>query len=280
MLDRILETKRREVEVLKRKVSYGEWERRIADLPPCRGFARALSPACRNRAVALIAEVKRASPSKGVIRADFDPVAIARAYERSGADCLSVLTDETFFRGSLDHLRGVREAVRIPVLRKDFTIDPVQVFEARTAGADAVLLIACALADREMAELYRLARDVGLDVLVEVHDRAELERALELGASLIGINNRNLRTFETDLAVTESLMRYVPPGVVVVGESGISGPEDVARLAAAGVDAVLVGEHLMRQPDVEEAVVRLMGLVARSAQEVEAAESAKGGDGR
>jgi len=177
-------------------------------------------------------------------------------------------------------LRGVREAVRLPVLRKDFTIDPVQVFEARAAGADAVLLIACALADREMAELYRLARDVGLDVLVEVHDRAELERALELGASLIGINNRNLRTFETDLAVTESLMRYVPPGVVVVGESGISGPEDVARLAAAGVDAVLVGEHLMRQPDVEEAVVRLMGLVARSAQEVEAAESAKGGDGR
>lgn len=257
-LDRIVASKRREVEALKQRVSVADFEKTIAGLGPCKGFERALT-AQRKRSMGLIAEIKKASPSKGLIRADFHPVELARAYAGAGADCLSVLTDEPFFQGSNAYLQDVRNAVELPILRKDFTLDPIQVYEARAIGADAVLLIAAILDDRRMRELYRLAKDLGMDVLIEVHDEAELERSLALRPTLIGINNRNLKTFVTDLAVTERLIGRMPKEVTVVSESGISGPEDIAKLQSIGAKAVLVGEHFMRQPDVGAAVHRLMG---------------------
>jgi indole-3-glycerol phosphate synthase len=216
-----------------------------------RGFRRALTTAPEPR---IVAEVKRRSPSRGEIRADFDPVACAQAYVRGGAAAISVLTDERFFGGHLSYLGKLRVAVELPLLRKDFLVDPYQVDEARVAGADAVLLIVAALAPSELAALHARAAELGLDALVEVHDEAELERALALGASLIGINNRDLATFEVDLAATERLAPRVPPGVVVVAESGIFTPEDVRRLARAGAGAFLVGESLMRREDMTEAV--------------------------
>ncbi|MCH7752302.1 MAG: indole-3-glycerol phosphate synthase TrpC [Planctomycetes bacterium] len=208
--------------------------------------------------IRLIAEVKKASPSAGVIRADFDPVAIAKIYEEHGATCLSVLTDESYFEGSLDDLRAVREAVQLPVLRKDFLIDSYQLLEARVAGADAVLLIAECLDDCQLRKLYNEAVELGLTPLVELYDPANLPRVLEAGATLVGVNNRNLHTFEVDLEQTLRMRRDVPENCVLVGESGIKGRGDVERLEAAGVDAILVGESLLRQADIGAAVDELL----------------------
>ena len=214
-----------------------------------RGFLAALRARVARGAPAVIAEIKKASPSRGVLRADFDPAAIARSYERHGATCLSVLTDTDFFQGADEHLRAVRAACALPVLRKDFTIDPYQVYEARALGADCILLIVAALDDGQLKELTGLARDLQLDALIEVHDAAELGRALALDAPLIGINNRNLRTFETNLDVTTSLLATIPKNRLVVTESGILTPGDVARMRSHGVHAFLVGEAFMRAPD-------------------------------
>lgn len=207
----------------------------------------------------MIAEVKKASPSKGLIRPDFDPVEIAEAYERGGAACLSVLTDREFFQGDLTYLNQIREVVSLPLLRKDFTIDPLQVYEARAFGADAILLIVAALkSSARLAELRLAAESVDLDALVEVHDEAELVLALESGATLIGVNNRNLHTFDVSLTLSEKLIPNFPAGTVAVAESGIFTPEDVARMGAAGARAVLVGESLMRPPDIETATRQLL----------------------
>jgi len=265
-LDKIVATKREEVAQLKERTTIAEMERAIASMPPTLGFERALS-AGRKRPMGLIAEVKKASPSKGLIRADFEPVELALAYERAGADCISVLTDEPYFQGSNDYLSRVREQVGVPILRKDFTIDPHQIYEARLIGADAILLIAAILSTGELKEFSRIARDIGLDVLVEVHDRQELERALELDTTLLGINNRNLHTFVTDLKTTEELVKAIPAGMTVVSESGISRAEEIAWLRSVGAHAVLVGEHFMRQPDVAQAVCELMGSPAGAAKE-------------
>jgi indole-3-glycerol phosphate synthase len=254
ILDEILAVKRSEVAEAQGRAR--ELARAAAAAPAPRGFRRALLTGSGPR---VIAELKRRSPSKGEIRADFDPVAIARAYEAGGAAALSVLTDERFFGGSLAVLEAVRQATALPLLRKDFVIDPLQLDEARAAGADAVLLIAAALARPELERLHAHAVGLGLDVLVEVHDEAELDAAKGVGADLIGINNRDLRTFVTDLAVTERLAKRVPHGALVVAESGIFGPEDVARLQRAGAAAFLVGESLMREADPGRALRRLLG---------------------
>ena len=207
----------------------------------------------------VIAEVKKASPSRGVIRPDFEPAAIARAYAEAGAAAISVLTDAPFFQGSLAHLAAVRRAVKVPLLRKDFHLDPYQLWEAREAGADAVLLIAAALGPSEIRDLLALSGEIGLAALVEVHTRPELATAIACGADLIGINNRNLQTFEVALETTFTLLSAVPDGAVLVSESGIGAPEEVARLAAAGADAILVGEGLLRHADVAAALRRLLG---------------------
>jgi indole-3-glycerol phosphate synthase len=233
-------------------------DRARARSDPPRGFRRALATGPRPR---IIAEIKRRSPSRGEIRADFDPEAIARAYAAARAAAISVLTDERYFGGRLSHLEAARAATPLPVLRKDFTIDAYQIDEAAARGADAVLLIVAAFDDPDggarMAELRRRARGLGLDVLVEVHDDAELDVALELGADLIGVNNRNLATFEVDLATTEKLAPRVPDGVVLVAESGIFRPGDIQRLEAVGASAFLVGESLMREEDVGTALETL-----------------------
>ena len=227
---------------------------------PPRGFLRALARAAEpGRGLGLIAEIKRASPSRGLIRADFDPPALARAYERGGATCLSVLTEGRHFGGSDDHLRAARNSVKLPVIRKDFTVDPYQVVEARALGADAVLLILAALSDAQAAELEAAAEDLGLDVLLEVHDEVELDRALALRSPLIGVNNRDLATFEVDLATAERLIPRIPRGRLAVAESGIGDAAGVDRLAAAGARAFLVGEALMRRPDVAAAAAEIMG---------------------
>lgn len=259
ILDRILETKRDEVAVLRagrRKMA--SLRDACADLPPTRGFAAALRAAAPD--TALIAEVKKASPSKGVIRPDFDPVAIARAYHAGGAHCLSVLTDQTYFQGSLDFLGAIRDTVPMPLLRKDFLIDTAQVWEARAAGADAILLIVAAIpSPARLAEMRHLAESLGMDALVEVHDADELAVAAESGATLIGVNNRDLHTFDVRLETFERLAPHFPPDTVAVAESGIFTFEDVARMGAAGARAVLVGEALMRQEDVAAATRSLLG---------------------
>ena len=273
-LAEICAAKREEVEARRARRPLREVE---AALPaePARGFAqallRALEPGWAGGGVGLIAEIKRASPSKGLIRGEFDPPALARAYARGGAACLSVLTDERYFRGADAHLLAAREAVGLPVLRKDFTLDPYQVVEARALGADAVLLILAALSDAQAAELEAAALALGMDVLLEVHDEGELDRALALGSPLLGINNRDLATFAVDLATTERLAPRVPPGRVAISESGIAGPADMARLSAVGVRCALVGESLMRQADVAAATAALLG---REAPEAERAEMA------
>jgi indole-3-glycerol phosphate synthase len=261
-LDKIVEVKKREVRLLKESASAADLERSIASMPAARGFRAALQKR-KKREMGLIAEVKKASPSKGLIRPDFDPVAIAQAYERAGADCLSVLTDVQHFQGSNAYLTAVREAVSLPLLRKDFTIDPLQIYEARAIGADAVLLIAAILTSQQLKEYLALSSDLGLDVILEVHDRAELETALELDAPIIGINNRNLKTFVTDLRVTEELIRLIPEDRTVVSESGISSAAEIRYLSSIGAHAVLVGEHFMRQDNIEDAVDGLMGTGVR-----------------
>ncbi|HTO55779.1 MAG TPA: indole-3-glycerol phosphate synthase TrpC [Myxococcota bacterium] len=253
VLDRILAQKREELAALRRDSARLRAEALAAPAP--RGFARALRSAPAPR---VIAEFKRASPSKGEIRPGADPAAIARAYEAAGAAALSVLTDREFFRGSLDDLRAARAAVRVPVLRKDFTIDALQLFEARAAGADAALLIVAALDDSRLRELLACARELALDALVEVHDEPELERALAAGAELLGVNNRDLRDFKTDVGVTRALLPRAA-GRTVVSESGIDAPETVRALAAEGASAFLVGEALMREPDPGAALRRLRG---------------------
>lgn len=264
-LDRIVETKRVEVERLTASLSRSAAEREIAAMPPTRGFHDALTRR-RKREIGLIAEVKKASPSKGLIRPDFHPVSLAEAYVSAGADCISVLTDETYFQGSAAYLSAIREAVDVPLLRKDFIIDDLQIYEARLMGADAVLLIAAILTDDQLARYSALAKDLGLDVLLEVHDRAELERALAFGSTtLIGVNNRNLRTFETSLQTTASLSERVPANITLISESGIRTQEDIAYLSGAGACGVLIGETFMRRERVDEAVFELLGPLGEGA---------------
>ncbi len=249
ILNRILARKVEEVAERGARVPLAELAARIADLPDTRGFVAAIEARIEEGEPAVIAEIKKASPSKGVIRADFDPAAIARSYERGGAACLSVLTDADFFHGHEDYLRAARAACSLPVLRKDFTVDAYQVYEARVIGADCILLIVAALDDATLLDLTLLAAELDLDVLVEVHDEAELERALELPAPLIGVNNRNLRTFEVSLDTSLALRARMTDGRVLVSESGIATPADVARLRAAGIHAFLIGETFMRAAD-------------------------------
>ena len=249
ILRKILARKREEVSARQKRDSLGSLEQRIAEQSPVRGFAEALSQAVSASEPAVIAEVKKASPSKGVIRADFQPAQIAASYQSGGARCLSVLTDIDFFQGADSYLQEARSACELPVLRKDFTIDPYQVIEARAIGADAVLLIVAALDQDQMLELAGVAGEHGLDVLVEVHDREELERALELSSPLIGINNRDLHTFETRLETTLELLPYIPGERLVITESGIHTAEDVALMRNHQVYGFLVGESFMRAPE-------------------------------
>jgi indole-3-glycerol phosphate synthase len=260
VLGRICAIKRAALERRRAELPLAELERRFPDEPP-RGFLGALRAEVEKRGLALIAEIKRASPSKGLIRADFDPAVLARASAAGGAACLSVLTEEDHFQGADEHLVAARAAAPLPCLRKDFTLEPYQVVEARAIGADCILLILAALDDRAARELMRLAGDLGLDVLVEVHDETELERALALDARLIGVNNRDLKTLEVDLAVTERLAALVPGDRLLVSESGLHGHDDLRRMAAAGARCFLVGESLMRQADVRAATAALLGLV-------------------
>jgi len=259
ILQRILARKVEEIRERSAQIGLAELSARVADLPPTRGFAAALEAKVEAGSPAVIAEVKKASPSKGVIRADFDPAAIARSYAAGGAACLSVLTDADFFQGSEAYLQQARAACDLPVLRKDFTIDPYQVYEARAIGADCILLIVAALGDASLLELALLAAELDLDVLVEVHDEDQLERALEIPAPLIGVNNRNLRTFETSLDTTLRLQGRIDDGRLLVTESGIHTPADVARMRAAGVGAFLVGEAFMRAADPGAELARLFG---------------------
>jgi len=249
ILQRILARKREEIDARRARVSEKALIARLHGAPRLRGFVDALRRRVDAGDAAVIAEVKKASPSKGVMRADFHPAAIAASYAAGGAACLSVLTDVDFFQGADEHLQQARDACALPALRKDFTIDAYQVYEARALGADCILLIVAALDDARLHELARLAAALGMDVLVEVHDAAELERALQTDALLIGINNRNLRTFETRLDTTLDLRARVPDERLLVTESGIHAPADVARMRAAGVHAFLVGEAFMRAPD-------------------------------
>jgi indole-3-glycerol phosphate synthase len=257
VLARILAAKRLEVEESRRSVSRDEIERRARDTDAPRGFERSLRAKIASGQAAVIAEIKRASPSRGLIRADFDPARIAASYERHGAACLSVLTDREFFGGSAEDLRRARAACTLPVLRKDFMIDPYQVHEARAWGADCILLIMDALPDNDLRALEAEAHGIGLDVLVECHDAGQLDRALALSTPLIGINNRDLRTFETHLETTLSLLPRVPPDRLLVTESGIEDPEGVKRLRQAGVSAYLVGGALMAAADPGRELQRL-----------------------
>lgn len=256
ILDRIIANKLKEIAHAKDSVPEIDLERRLAELPPPSDFAAALR---RPGKVAIIAEVKKASPSAGVIRADFDPVAIARTYEQHGAAAISVLTDEAFFQGHLDYLSAIRQAVRCPVLRKDFILDRYQLLEARVAGADAVLLIAECLPDDRLALLQAQAVELGLQTLIELHDADQLPRVLAAGGRVIGINNRDLRTFTTRLEQTIELIPRIPADRIVVSESGIASHADLVRLGTSGVRAVLVGESLMRAPDIGAALDRLRG---------------------
>lgn len=259
VLQKILARKAEEVIAAKRAVSAAELVVRIRDQTPVRGFHGALTARIRQGRAAVIAELKKASPSKGLIRADFDPAALAQSYERGGATCLSVLTDRDFFQGAPEYLVTARQHCALPVLRKDFMVDPYQVLEARAMGADCILLIAAALSDAQMLELEQSAQAQGMDVLVEVHDATELDRALKLATPLLGINNRNLRNFETRLETTLELLSHIPADKLVVTESGIHTSADVARMRAANVQGFLIGESLMRAPDPGAALRQLIG---------------------
>jgi indole-3-glycerol phosphate synthase len=246
ILEKIIGHKLIEVEESKKALPFSTLVERVRKTSEPRDFLKAVSP---NGSLRIIAEVKHASPSKGIFRDDFDPVEIALSYERGGAAALSVLTDEEFFKGSLPYLKDIRQAVDIPLLRKDFTVDPYQVFEARLYGADAILLIAAALEQHAMKELLDLAHSLGLNAIVEVHDDSELDRAMDIGSRIIGINNRDLRTFEVDLTVSTRLAGRIPGDIVVVAESGIGSPEDIMKLRGGGVHVFLIGENFMRAPD-------------------------------
>jgi indole-3-glycerol phosphate synthase len=259
ILDRIVEVKKQEVAALSRTFDLAQVRETILSLPATRGFKQALEQA--TDFIGLIAEVKKASPSKGIIRADFDPVAIAKTYERAGAHCLSVLTDQQFFQGHNDFLKSIRQAVDLPLIRKDFIIDEKQIYEARLIGADCILLIVAILSTEQIKEYSDLAAQLGLDVLVEVHDEAELQRALDAGVSMLGVNNRDLRDFTVDLGTTARLAAGVPQGTLLVSESGIVTHGDVAEVKAAGAGAILVGETLMRDPQITPAIDLLLGRV-------------------
>jgi indole-3-glycerol phosphate synthase len=259
ILNRILHRKVEEIAERRARVSQEELARRAALAPPVRGFVEAIERKIARGEAAVIAEIKKASPSKGLLRADFRPAEIAQSYAAAGAACLSVLTDVDFFQGADEYLRAARAACSLPVLRKDFTIDPYQVVEARALGADCILLIVAALDDAALGELAGTAQHLGMDVLVEVHNAAELERALPLNTALIGINNRNLRSFETRLETTLDLLGRIPQDRIVVTESGLHTPADVARMRAAGVHAFLVGEAFMKAPDPGRKLAELFG---------------------
>jgi indole-3-glycerol phosphate synthase len=259
MLRRIVEEKKKEVIQLQQTMRDIDLIlEETGQLPSTRPFIQPLLNS--HRPISIIAEVKKASPSKGLIRPDFDPLQIAESYKQAGVEAMSVLTDEPFFMGSKNYLRMIRQEVNTPLLRKDFMIDPLQVYEARLIGADCILLIAAILEPNQLAELNSLAKQLNLDVLIEVHNREELEMVFEsVEPSIIGINNRNLKTFETSLQTTEELMAYIPSSIPVVSESGIHTAEDIRYLQHLGVRSVLVGEHFMRQTDIRLAVEELVG---------------------
>ena len=256
ILDTIIAHKQKELQIEAEQVPLATLKSKLANLPPTKDFRDAIA---QSDDINLIAEVKKKSPSKGIIREDFDPIQIAETYAENGAAAISVLTDVRFFDGRLDYLSSIRQVVDVPLLRKDFTIDPYHIYQARVAGADAILLIVAALTKDQLREFMDIAESLSLASLVEVHTDTELEIALDVGAEIVGINNRDLRTFHTDLATTFSLQEFLPTGKVVVSESGIYTRADVESLREAGVDAILVGESLMRSPDIGEQVRKLIG---------------------
>ncbi len=255
ILDEIIANKKNELVETKRRAPFTEVKEKAAGKDPARGFGKALSKG----GIRLIAEVKKASPSKGVIREDFDPVGIARIYEENGASCISVLTEQKFFQGKLEYLGQIRKAVGLPLLRKDFIVDEYQIYEAGAVGADAILLIAACLDKEQMVDYLGIAGQLGLDVLVESHTYRELDRSLLAGAMLVGINNRDLTTFSVNIRTTLDLLRDIPDDRTVVSESGIRARDDVLTLEKAGVDAILVGESLIREKDIGKKVKELMG---------------------